>query len=268
LTESSSFNFEEAKIYDLKKIRHKSNKEISEITKQPVDYVEKILGNINKKVKQAENDLEFYRLVSNYLRLLKLTKKHYQEVLNNDNHVFNIDFSEIYVYLTPMYRNDKQFDALNNVGCINFMFDSKRVKHDYCVLPPAALEILFKVGNLYVDLHKKSDFDKLMADMKMQKLSKLMKGRDKYKAEEFGKKLMLYYNDFKLSGILAVAEQKIDDRLLDWLERLKSMHEEKIIKPLDGFVGDDVTKVEINQNIYEKAFTDLEGYRPAHTPIA
>ncbi|MDR0374055.1 MAG: hypothetical protein LBI79_11035 [Nitrososphaerota archaeon] len=243
------------------KAQHMSNKYISAVTSFSPERIRTISESIDKKNRIAARHQEFYSLSSKYSRILRMTETYYGEVDNDVAHVFNLDFSDIHIYLNPIQTSSQD---QSNIGCIHYMFDLKQPNHRYCMLPPVAWELLHHTYMTYVKVKQNSNFDLFIKNKKIKKFYNSIKDADKKNPSISGNDLLHHYKGAGgLLGILSLAQQDmLDEKLMQELSDLRIMTtEKKIILPMEE-TKRNAKQVKINDNIYKKAFSNLTYCRP------
>jgi hypothetical protein len=262
---------EETQVYIMN--RFEQITDIDEIAKQlghsDSRRVQEILNSIDDKAKIAASPNVLHNLVSKYRRILEIAKEYYLEKTAGVQHVFSIDFSDLYVYLNPREAfsgvNSKLVWDQINVGSIYYMFDSKRKEHEYYLLPPAAWELLNHIYEKYQEV-KNTDFDKFVKSPKGNAIKKFYQSITNVDENKYSVLVEQLINSYEGTGglvdILNMAQKDtLTDRFAHTISTIKEMSDgpNKKIKPINA---DDAKHVEVDEKVYKYALSSLSYYRP------
>ena len=255
-------NAEERKVYRLSRIERKNRDEIvAEMSlAYPAYSIERLkdtLKKIDGKVYVSSRYDALSALSEKYVRVLKVLRDYFEEKSSSEKeHVFNIDFSDVYVYLNPSeLARDYESQILrdNNFGSIYYMLNSTN-KNKYCMLPPAIWEAIHRLYAIQ-ELLKQTSSSAVISSLKAY--YHLMDD-----PARFSTGVIKQYNS--MSNILTILDLASKG---DLVGRSKSNCSNTIsllngrIKRVDDFV-DDVGQVSIHTETYEDAFCRLKKRRP------
>jgi hypothetical protein len=277
-------NAVESQIYAMDRFRRMNKEQILEemVRKDPnfsMEKVQNILDEIDRKANIDDRYTVLYNLTYKYWRVFRVAKEYLKEKKEGIKHVFNIDYSDLYVYFNPVkalkatfYRNISS----NNMGSIHYMFNSKHT-NKYCLLPPAVWELINRTYAT-VELTADEAVPKLFKGICNEKINMakffevINKWDGKSTTESFNKELM---SSYLAAGnwleILALAnEKKLSARLEHNYLSIKEMLNEqnKIIRTIDDKDFDiDLKKVNLDDAIYKKALDKLANRRPFNRSV-
>jgi len=231
-----------------------------------MEKVRRSLDEIDRKAYISARYEALYDIIEKYLRVFKVAKEHLEEKNDRVRHVFNIDFSDIYVYLNPSELvSSNTLVSVNNIGSIYYMLDPK-YKKEYCLLPPAIWELINKLNVTQKLVEESTDIDAIKKITAMKKFFKSVDAWDGKNPEEFSGKIMM--PEFNAMGpflqILSLTDQgKLSHRLKHNYKTTMTMLD-KLARPIDDFIGDDVKKIKIHEKTYDEALGHLTWRRPAY----
>jgi hypothetical protein len=177
--------------------------------------------------------------------------------------VFNIDFSDIYVYLNPKESVVNQNDVVNvnNIGSIYYMLDSK---HDqkYCMLPPATWELINRLNVTHNLVEQSPEHYAFKKSEAAKGFYKYLKDREKHHTP-FSPEFMGYYDQIgNLMKILDLTnKKKLTDKLSSDYRNIKSLFK-KTIYPMKPELVDTGKNEKINERMYKFVLSKLNNQRP------
>ena len=265
MTESLILTKEEAEIYNLS-TAGKSDEEILRAGYNLCD-----LKGLHRKIRVVSRERVFYSLLLKYQRIFTIAQDHYAEKVENCNHVFNIDFSDLYTYLNPTQATPED---RANIGCIYYIFAFKSDNHRYCILPTTTWKLLNRVYETYESAKR---------DYKIKSFNKFLNNTQIYnfyhsldEGNAFDTLIQHYKDAGGLEGIVketlnceideqdiqSIQDKELKQKILvipKMVKDLKKMLKDKVIEPLEDFVKDkDLTKIEVQENEYNEILTSLD----------
>jgi len=275
-------NADERQIYAMDRFRHMTKGQISEVMskKDPsfsVEKVQNILEEIDRKSQIEDRYTVLLNLTYKYWRVFRVAKEYIKEKNEGIKHVFNIDYSDLYVYFNPVKALDATFHksiSSNNLGSIHYMLNSTHT-NKYCLLPPAVWELInraYATTELTTNKEVPIFFEqKCVSKNKFGKFLSVINDWDGKYTETFGKELMTAYLAAGnwLETLSLAHQKKLDERLEHNYSNIKMMLEEqKIIRTIDDKELDiDLSKVNLDDAIYKTALKKLGARRPYNRSI-
>ena len=261
-------NAEERKIYRLSRIERKNTAQIlakmqSSDSTYSLEKLRDTFKKMDRKIYVSARYDVLSALTEKYVRVLKVLRDYFEEKSTNKEHVFNIDFSDVYVYLNPWELakdTESQIIRDNNFGSIYYMLNSKH-KNNYCMLPPAIWEAINKL-DATKNLLEQTSPDTVIKNLKT--FHSLMDSEGK-NSEIFRADLMTRYKAMgSFLSILNLANkgelrERSRSNCTNTVELLSGR-----IKRMDDFVGD-VEKIGIHEGTYEDAMQQLNRRRPGES---
>lgn len=275
---------DENQVYGLNRFKSKTPTEISQILSKrgcnfSVDKVQNILNEIDRKTYLNARYEKLSTFTYTYCRVFRVAKEYLKEKHeSNIKHVFNIDYSDLYVYFNPT----KALDAMlckglssNNLGSIHYMLNSNH-SNKYCLLPPAVWELINRTYATTILTGKEAVKDSFSENYNihtnMGKFYDLIQKWNGKNTKAFNEELMRRYlavGDW--IELLALAnEKKLDERLTHNNENLKKLIKgsDKKIRTIDDKDLDiNLSKVNIDDKIYKMALEKLRFRRPTNRSI-
>jgi hypothetical protein len=244
-----------------------------------IEKVQSILDEIDKKAYISARYRKLSDFVFAYCRVFKVAKKCLKEK-NDENiqHVFNIDYSDLYVYFNPVKALDSMLDkglSSNNLGSVHYMLNSKHTSK-YCLLPPAVWELINRSYATTMLTGKKAVpeafSDICNKNSNISRFYDLLKKWNGRNVDAFNKELISRYSDVgEWLEILALAnEKKLDARLEHNFLNIKKLFDgsDKIIRTIDDEdLGITLTNVGLDKKTYVTALEKLKIRRPINRSI-
>lgn len=247
----------ELEIYKMKHAEDIDIGEISERTGVPQEKVQQLLKSIERKRKILWRSYRLRSLSGNFLGALRCARTYSLEEIDNVKHVFNIDYSDLYVYLDPGQASPRD---LENLGFIHYMLDAKLPEDEYCLLPPSAWELLRHLEKVGERTKQLASFRDIMKIRRIERFYKFIESPPSNLAV-YEEKLKDYY--LKMGGLLDILalgdKMKLGSHLRTNLENLKHLTDEKKLMPLEAVTeGGEWRK---NDDVYNSTLAFLNRIR-------
>jgi hypothetical protein len=248
----------ELEVYRLKRLEDVEDAEISERIGLPIKKVQQIVKSIERKRKILWRGHRLRLLTTNFLRALRCNLVYSLEEKDSVKHIFNIDYSDLYVYLDPEQASPRD---LENLGYINYMLKAKLPEDKYCLLPPSAWELLTHLEKVAHQTRQLASFRDLMKNRHIERFYKFLQLPPSNLAV-YEEKLKDYYDNMGgLLNILALGDRmKRSSHLKTSLENLKQLTDERKLLPIEEVVGES-GKWKKNDSVYQRTLGFLNGMR-------
>jgi hypothetical protein len=274
---------EENLVYELNRFKRMNKEQISKkLSKQGRDFstekVQKILNEIDRKAYINARYEKLSNFTYTYCRVFRVAREYLKEKEQGIKHVFNIDYSDLYVYINPVMAIDTTLHkglSSNNLGSIHYMLNSKH-ENKYCFLPPSVWELINRTyatirltGNKAVP---ESFFDTSYKNSRMSAFYDLLSKWNGNNSDTFNKELI---NRYQAVGdwleILALAnEKKLDERLAHNYSNIEKMFKgaDRVLWTIDDKeLGINLSNVNLDKKTYETALEKLKLRRPTNRSV-